>query len=386
MSKPRHMLALLTVLSIAFVLRPAVAQIGPILSQIQDGLGVTNTELATLTAVPVLCFGFGAFTSPALVRRFGINRSMVYLLVILLVAVAVRPYLGFYGLLVGSTIAGLAIAVANVLLPSIVRERFSDKVVVMTTAYTTVLAASASFAAAISFPSAAFGGWQFSLAIWALPTLIAVVLSFSLLMSSEAPAVTSNEDHSNQWRAIWSSPITWWVTALFGLQSLGFYALLAWLPTVAIAAGVDPAGAGVLLSLMTIVGVPVRFFLAPLLNRWFNQSVEGVLISLMTAAGMGLMIFELWIPAVILIGIGQASSFPLSLSLISTKAKTMELTTILSSVVQGVGYLIAAAGTFLFGWLGSASGDWQISIFLIIGVTLVQVVSGWYSGKERVIG
>lgn len=386
MSKPRHVLALLTVLSIAFVLRPAVAQIGPILSQIQDGLGVTNTELATLTAVPVLCFGFGAFTSPALVRRFGINRSMVYLLVILLVAVAVRPYLGFYGLLVGSTIAGLAIAVANVLLPSIVRERFSDKVVVMTTAYTTVLAASASFAAAISFPSAALGGWQFSLAIWALPTLIAVVLSFSLLMSSEAPAVTSNEDHSNQWRAIWSSPITWWVTALFGLQSLGFYALLAWLPTVAIAAGVDPAGAGVLLSLMTMVGVPVRFFLAPLLNRWFNQSVEGVLISLMTAAGMGLMIFELWIPAVILIGIGQASSFPLSLSLISTKAKTMELTTILSSVVQGVGYLIAAAGTFLFGWLGSASGDWQISIFLIIGVTLVQVVSGWYAGKERVIG
>ena len=380
------MLALLTVLSIAFVLRPAVAQIGPILSQIQDGLGVTNTELATLTAVPVLCFGFGAFTSPALVRRFGINRSMVYLLAILLVAVAVRSYLGFYGLLVGSTIAGLAIAVANVLLPSIVRERFSDKVVVITTAYTTVLAASASFAAAISFPSAAFGGWQFSLAIWALPTLIAVVLSFSLLMSSEAPADTSNEDHSNQWRAIWSSPITWWVTALFGLQSLGFYALLAWLPTVAIAAGVDPAGAGVLLSLMTIVGVPVRFFLAPQLNRWFNQSVEGVLISLMTAAGMGLMIFELWIPAVILIGIGQASSFPLSLSLISTKAKTMELTTILSSVVQGVGYLIAAAGTFLFGWLGSASGDWQISIFLIIGVTLVQVVSGWYAGKERVIG
>ena len=386
MSKQRHWLALVTVLAIAFVLRPAVAQIGPILSQIQDGLAVSNTEMAILTAVPVLCFGFGAFASPALVRRFGINHSMVYLLLILLVAVAVRPYIGFFGLLIGSTVAGLAIAVANVLLPSIVRERFADKVVVMTTAYTTVLAASASFAAAISFPSAVFGGWQFSLAIWALPTLLAVVLSFSLLRGHEAAVEPSHEDHSAQWKAVWVSPITWWVTALFGLQSLGFYALLAWLPTVAIAAGVDPAGAGVLLSLMTIIGVPVRFFLAPVLHKWFNQSVEGVLISLLTAVGMALMLFGLWIPAVIMIGIGQASSFPLSLSLIATRAKSMELTTILSSVVQGVGYLIAAAGTFLFGWLGSATKNWQISIYLIIGVTLVQVVSGWYSGKDRVIG
>jgi CP family cyanate transporter-like MFS transporter len=87
-----------------------------------------------------------------------------------------------------------------------------------------------------------------------------------------------------------------------------------------------------------------------------------------------------------LIGIGQASSFPLSLSLISTRAKNMELTTILSSVVQGVGYLIAAAGTFLFGWLGSTAGNWHVSIYLIIGVALVQVVSGWYSGKDRFIG
>jgi CP family cyanate transporter-like MFS transporter len=385
-NKQRHWLALVTVLAIAFVLRPAVAQIGPILSQIQDGLAVSNTEMAILTAVPVLCFGFGAFASPALVRRFGINHSMVYLLLILLVAVAVRPYVGFYGLLIGSTIAGLAIAVANVLLPSIVRERFASKVVVMTTAYTTVLAASASFAAAVSFPSAALGGWQFSLAIWALPTLLAVALSFSLLKGHESAAEPSHEDHSAQWKAVWASPITWWVTALFGLQSLGFYALLAWLPTVAIATGVDPAGAGGLLSLMTIIGVPVRFFLTPMLHKWFNQSVEGVLISLLTAVGMVLMIFGLWIPAVILVGIGQASSFPLSLSLIATRAKSMELTTILSSVVQGVGYLIAAAGTFLFGWLGSATGNWHVSIYLIIGVTLVQVVSGWYSGKERVIG
>lgn len=386
MTKKSNWLILLAVLAIAFVLRPAVAQIGPILSNIQSGLGVSNTELAVLTAVPVLCFGFGAFASPALVRRYGINHSMVYLLAVLLVAIAARPYLGFLGLLIGSTIAGLAIAVANVLLPSIVRERFEDRVVLMTTAYTTVLAASASFAAAISYPAAVFGGWQFSLSVWALPTLLAVGLSFSLLKGHETKLEDTSDHSGSQWRTVWVSPITWWVTALFGLQSLGFYALLAWLPSVAISSGVDPAGAGVLLSLMTIIGVPVRFFLTPVLHKLFNQSVEGVVISGVTALGMVLMLFGLWVPAVVIIGIGQASSFPLSLSLIATKAKSMELTTILSSVVQGVGYLIAAAGTFLFGWLGALFGDWQISIYLIIAVTLVQVLSGWFAGKERVIG
>ena len=385
MSKPRNWIVLLAVLAIAFVLRPAVAQIGPILSQIQAGLAVSNTEIAVLTAVPVLCFGFGAFASPALVRRYGINHSMVYLLAILLIAVVVRPYLGFYGLLLGSTVAGLSIAVANVLLPSIVRERFANKVVPMTTAYTTVLAASASFAAAVSFPSADFGGWQFALAIWSLPTLLAAVLSLSLLSGHEAMTEPSHDDHSAQWKAVWVSPITWWVTALFGLQSLGFYALLAWLPTLAIASGVEPATAGVLLSLMTIVGVPVRFLIAPALHKWLSQSVEGVVISALTVVGMLLLLLGLWLPAVIIIGIGQASSFPLSLSLIATKAKNMELTTILSAVVQGVGYLIAAAGTFLFGLLGSVSGNWQVSIYLLIGVTVVQVISGWFAGTHRII-
>lgn len=386
MSKSRNWLVLAAVLVIAFVLRPAVAQIGPILSQIQVGLSVSNTELAVLTALPVLCFGFGAFASPALVRRFGINHSMVYLLVILLIAVASRPYFGLYGLLLGSTVAGLAIAVANVLLPSIVRERFSNNVVTMTTAYTTVLAASASFAAAISFPSAVFGGWQFALAIWSLPTLLAAALSFSLIRGHEVATEASHDDHSSQWKAVLISPITWWVTALFGLQSLGFYALLAWLPTVAITAGVEPAAAGVLLSVMTIVGVPVRFLIAPTLHKRLSQSVEGVLISALTVAGMVLLLFGLWLPAVIMIGIGQASSFPLSLSLISTKAKNMELTTILSAVVQGVGYLIAAAGTFLFGLLGSISGNWQVSLYLIIAITFVQVISGWFAGKKQTIG
>lgn len=369
----------------ALIIRPPVAQIGPILEVIKSSLSLDNSQAAVLAAIPVLCFGFGAFTSPSLVRRFGINRTMVYLLGLLFLSIAARPYLGLIGLLFGTTLAGLAMAVANVLLPSIVRARFPKHVVILTSAYTTLLAVSASFAAAFSYPSALAFGWQLSLAIWALPTLIAMLLSFSLMSGDQSVSSSEKEDPTGDTKLVLRSPMAWAIISLFGIQSLGFYALLAWLPTLAIDSGLNPNDAGALLSLMTIVGVPVGLLLSSNFGRFKTLSVVGVLISLVTVSGMFLLLLELWIPAVIVIGIGQASSFPLALSLISTRAGNQRLTTMLSSLAQGVGYLIAAAGTFLFGLVATATGNWHLSVWGLIVLTLVQAFAAWFAGSPKII-
>lgn len=369
----------------ALVLRPPVAQIGPVLEVIQEALGLDSSQSAILAAIPVLCFGFGAFASPSLVRRFGVNRTMVYLLAILVITIAIRPYAGFLGLLIGTTLAGLAMAVANVLLPSVVRARFPKHVVVLTSGYTTLLAVSASFAAAFSYPSALALGWQLSLAIWALPTVLALLLSFSLLSGDQSVSSSENEDHAGDTKLVLRSPMAWAIIALFGIQSLGFYALLAWLPSLAIDSGINPSDAGSLLSLMTIVGVPLGLLLSSNFGRFKSLSLVGTLISVVTLTGMCLLLLELWIPAAIVIGIGQASSFPLSLSLISTRAANQRLTTMLSSLSQGIGYLIAAAGTFLFGWVATATGNWQLSVWGLIGLTAIQAVSAWFAGSPKII-
>jgi CP family cyanate transporter-like MFS transporter len=375
----------LAILVIATVLRPPVAQIGPILDLIQQKLAISDTQTAFLAAIPVLCFGFGAFTTPALVRRFGLNQTMVGLLVVLVVSVSARPFLGFSGLIVGTTLAGLSIAVANVLLPTIVRERFPKRVVPLTAGYTTILAASASFAAAFSYPSAEKFGWQVALELWALPSLLALLLSFAFLAGKNDLAVQTPEEKSGDFKRVVGSPIAWSIIGLFGIQSLGFYALLAWLPNLAIDSGMSPSSAGALLSLMTVIGVPVGLILSSNFGRFKNLSLIGALISLVTIAGMLLLLMHVWIPAVIVIGIGQASSFPLSLSLISTRALSQALTTMLSSVSQGVGYLLAASGTFLFGLVAKITGNWQVSVMGLIALTAVQVVAAWYAGKSQVI-
>ncbi|MEY4554782.1 MAG: hypothetical protein RL197_1209 [Actinomycetota bacterium] len=369
----------------ALIIRPPVAQIGPVLEVIQKSLGLDNSQSAILAAIPVLCFGFGAFASPALVRRFGINRTMVFLLTVLFIAIAVRPYVGFIGLLIGTTLAGLAMAVANVLLPSVVRARFPNRVAILTSAYTTLLAVSASFAAAFSYPSALAFGWQLSLAIWALPTLLALMLSFSLLSGDQSVSSSENEDHAGDTNLVLRSPLAWAIIVFFGFQSLGFYALLAWLPSIAIEGGMNPTEAGALLSLMTIVGVPLGLLLSSNYGRFRSLSLIGTLVSLVTLAGICLLLLELWVPAAIVIGIGQAASFPLGLSLISTRAANQRLTTMLSSISQGVGYLIAAAGTFLFGWFATVSGNWQLSVLGLIALTLAQSVAAWFAGSPKII-
>ncbi|MEN9993326.1 MAG: hypothetical protein RLY83_896 [Actinomycetota bacterium] len=383
--KVRPFWVVLAILVIAVILRPPVAQIGPILDLIQTKLSLTDTETAFLAAIPVLCFGFGAFTTPALVRRFGVNKTMVWLLALLFVAIAARPYLGFLGLILGTTLAGLAIAVANVLLPTVVRARFPKKVVPLTSGYTTILAASASFAAAFSYPSAAQFGWQMALELWALPALLALGLSLTLLGGKGDAAQEEPEEHAGDFKLISRSPIAWAIIGLFGIQSLGFYALLAWLPNFAIDSGMNPSDAGALLSLMTVVGVPVGLVLSSNFGRFKNLAPVGAVISMVTIAGLGLLLMHLWVPAVIVIGIGQASSFPLSLSLISTRAGNQRLTTMLSSVSQGVGYLLAAGGTFMFGWLAKVTGNWQVSVIGLIALTCIQVVAAWYAGRPQVI-
>lgn len=380
-------LALVTILLIAVVLRPPVAQMGPILDLIQQQLKLSGTEIALLASAPVLCFGFGAFLTPALVRRFGLDRTLVAIMVVIVLAIAIRPYLGFSGLLVGTTVTGLAIAVANVLLPSIVRERFPDKIVPLTSAYTTILAVSASFAAAFSFPSASVYGWQLALELWALPALLAFGFSLTFLKGSRLPDLSAGVEHAGDFALIAKSPIAWSIIGLFGIQSLGFYALLAWLPSLAMdSSNMTADQAGSLLSLMTIVGVPVGLILSSNFGRFKSLSVIGALISLVTILGMVLLLLGIWIPAVIVIGIGQASSFPLSLSLISTRAGNQRLTTMLSSVAQGVGYLLAAFGTFLFGWLSSVTSSWSTSVLGLILLTAVQVVAAWYAGRPKLIG
>jgi len=184
--------------------------------------------------------------------------------------------------------------------------------------------------------------------------------------------------------AVNRSPITWALVAFFGIQSLGFYATLAWMPSILISRGINPTEAGGILGLTAIVGVPVGILLGYNFGRIKRLDWLGAVISLVTASGfMLLMIPGLHLIAAVLMGLGMASTFPLSLNWISTRASTDAQTTQLSAMAQGYGYLISAAGTFAFGLLRELTGGWTAPILAMIGLTVIQALSSFVAGGNK---
>ena len=377
--------ALLGILLTTMVLRPPVASVGPLLSEIEAKLGLNVFEQGLLTSIPVFCFGLGAFATPTIVRRFGADKTLLTLQFLIAIAIVARLFFGFFGLVAGTTVIGLSIAIANVLLPGIVRTRFPNRVAVVTAAYTMTLAIFASLAASTAVPlSKSLGGWEASLRIWALPAIAAFSVWYLVVRETHHVRVSA-EHHEFEIAAVRKSPITWAIVTFFGIQSLGFYALLAWLPKLLSDAGQTPTGAGAILGVTTIAGVPFGMLLASNLKRFRSLVLPSVISSALTLVGLALLLTPNALIAGIVIGLGQASTFPLSLNLISTRATTAAQTTELSTLAQGWGYLAAATGIFAFGWLREATGGWVIPVLTLVLLTAVQIIAGVIAGRNQQI-
>lgn len=383
----------LAVVFISIVLRPPVASMGPLLQEIQSSLGVGAELIGLLAAAPVLCFGLGAFASPWLVSKVGVNHAMLYVLIFLAAASALRMIFGYPGLLIGTIGAGLSIAIANVLLPTVVRIQFPQSVALVTGAYTTLLAVSASLAASIAVPSSNFlGGWNPALAIWILPAVIAIVLWLPQIRGQEAHVAQPAHSAAAEKAAVMRSPISWAIVGFFGIQSLGFYALLGWMPSALTSIGVTAQDAGNYLGFASAIGIPSGLIISSVLGKFKSLAWWAAGTSAMTLAGN--IVFTLvlqtrdtasLILSCVLIGLGMSATFPISLSLISSRAATAAQTTQLSAMAQGWGYLLAAVGSFMVGFVANLAGSYTISFAIITALTLIQSGIGFYAGRPGVI-
>ena len=386
----------LALIFISLILRPPIAQIGPLLQEITTDLALSSAEASFLTAIPVFCFGLGAFFSPWMMRRFGLNQSMFVVLIILTASVAARVWFGFSSLLLGTVLVGLAIAVANVLLPSFVRNDFGDRASMVTSIYTTLLAISASFTAAVAVLfSQQLGGWNNATMVVLVPAVLAILFWIPRLRAAEPHIQVTALSGQADARAVYRSPLAWAILGFFGLQSLGFYSLLGWLPTMLISAGMQPVAAGAYLGLATAIGIPSGFALAPLISKLKNLSWLAAAASAVTTSGFSVLAFTLatnssenavlLVIACVLISVGQTATFPVSLSLIATRASSQAQTTVLSAFSQGWGYLLSGFGTFAFGAIAASFSSWTIVALLIVAFSALQIAIGFYAGRDAKI-
>ncbi len=387
-TKIEIILLIIGIICIGANLRAPLTSVGPLVGAIRSSLGLSNTLTGMLTTVPLLAFACLSPFAPKLSRRFGMESVLFVSLIVLTIGVGLRPLGGVAALFSGTILFGLGIAVCNVLLPSLIKQNFPNRVGMMTGVYSVSMNLCGAIAAGLSVPisSASRLGWHGSLGFWGVISLVAVLFWIPQLRSRQNKALSKTS--GNQTASIWRSKLAWQVTFFMGLQSLIFYTLVAWLPEILQQQGVSSNTAGWMLSLIQFSVLPFTFIVPILAGRMKNQRILVAITAILFVIGLTGILYgsvsltPIW---VIMIGIAGGSAFSLSMMFFSLRTQSSQQAAELSGMAQSFGYLLAAIGPALFGMLHDVTHSWTVSLWMLIIVAGLIFVFGLGAGKKRFV-
>lgn len=381
-------LLVLAAAAVSLNLRPIATSVGPVLEEIQSGLGVSAAVAGILTALPGLVFGLAGLTAVGIARRFGLVRTICGGLVLVGVAGLVRSVTdSAVVFLLLSALALTGMGLGNVLVPAVIKRYSGQRTAAVTSVYTVGLGLGSALPMFATAPLLSLGGegagWHYALGTWAVVALLAAAIWAVLLMRVR--------DHGVGERAtglpIHRSRTAVALCAFFGLQSMNAYVQFGWLAQIYRDAGVSAGTAALLVGTMSLFGIPGGLLMPQIAARSQRITAWTTALGLCMLSGwLGLLLAPAagMIAWVLLLGIGQFT-FPLALSLIVTRSGTPETTARLSGFAQPVGYLFAAAGPFVVGLLREATGGWAAPLAMLMASAVLLMGAGVMLGGGRTV-
>ena len=371
--------------------RTPIIAVTAVIDDIEFHLGIDATQAGLLTSLPVLCFALGAPIAAWTIRLTGAERSIVVTLVGVLVGTVIRSTGSTAAAFAGTIVIGLALAIGNVVVPVLIRRDVPREYAQFVTGlYAAAMGVGSMLTALFTAPLADLIGWQLAITAWAVTLLagLAVWLLRLRHVAMESAAVRAEEvaeatgaisaigPGESRPKSAWRTPMTWLLAAGFAAQSFGFYAMVAWMPTMygeVYQLGI--AGGGVYASLFQLMGV-AGALLVPLLGRMRAAWVQPVVVGLLwLALPLGLLLapgsFGVWTA---LGGIAQGGGLVVILALVVRFSRSDREATQMSAIVQALGYVVAATAPSLLGALHEATGGWTAPLFALLTATAVYLV------------
>ncbi|MFT3889495.1 MAG: MFS transporter [Arachnia sp.] len=378
---------LVAILALAFNLRPVAVSVGPVLADISADIGLDGVTAGLLTALPTVCFAaFGAL-APWVSQRLGVVPTVGLALGALVVGqvgrLTTHSPIGFLAL---SAFALAGMALANVLMPTLVRMHYPGRVGLATALYSLTLTLGVTTASVATVPLAhALGGWRSALGVLLVGGVAAFAVWAPLLVrarragSATGPRVSLSR--------VARTPLGWALAVLFGIQSAQAYSIFGWLPSVYRSAGLSEVDAGFMLGIATGVGIVPAFAVPAFVSRMAhpNRLFLGIM-AFLVAGYAGLLSAPSTLPWLwaTFLALGTAS-FPLVLALFGIRARTPAATAALSGFAQSVGYGFATLGPLSFGVLHGATGSWTAPIWFQLALCVPMTVAGLYSCRPLTI-
>lgn len=372
------------ILLIAANLRAPVTAVGPVMGLLQQSFALSAGAAGLMLSLPLLCFALVSPLAARMARSLGLERTLLLALLLIAGGILLRSSGPVAALLAGTSLIGCGIAGGNVLLPSLLKRDFPDDLTRMTAIYALTMGGASALGSACAVPLAAGLGWA-----WALASFIALPLLTMLAWLPQLRRATPAAIAPARAASIWRQPLAWQVTFFLGTNSLVYYVVTAWLPSILAANGHSAVEAGNLHGLMQLASALPGLLLVPLGPRLRDHRPVAVGMSAATVLSLaGLIVWPqasiVWVP---LFGFGTGAVLILGLAFVGTRVSTPPQAAALSAMAQSVGYLLAAAGPILMGRLHDAIGGGTVVLTLCAGGAGLMGVLGWLAGRPgRVIG
>ncbi|MBE0336678.1 MFS transporter [Paenibacillus sp. 23TSA30-6] len=370
---------ILIIFFISLNLRPSITSVGPLLDIIQAHLGLSGVTASLITALPIFCMGLFSLSSIWLQRRLGVERSLLAAMLLILIATFLRMFVHHTSFLLATAVfSGIGIGIAGPLVAGFIKKYFPEKPG-LTGLYSVSMVIGAAVASSFSVPLfRQMDSWQHALSFWSILAVPAVLLLLPLLQKREAPAKNLRSSSF-----LIRNKRVYLFTLFFGCMAAIFYAVTAWLAPIAQAAGLDHAQAGMVLTLFTLIQIPVSFSIPLLAGKSGNRTTWLLLCGISELIGIVLLMIHSspWVAAIFL-GIGAGGLFPLALLIPIEEAAHTEEATSWSAMMQFGGYLLGSLGPALIGLSFDLFQTFVPTLFILAMIICTMMVAGIKIGNK----
>lgn len=383
-------LIFLSIIAVAINMRLPITAIPPVLGLLQQATGIPTSQLGWLTTIPLLTF---AIISPILAKlgnRFGNELIIFTFLIILTIGSFLRINFSVLTIILGTLLIGIGIDAGNVLLPAVIKDKLPDQEMVGMATYITSMLVIGAVGTAFSGITTELFSLKTTMIILAIITFISLIGWFPQLKSAsikkEAPT-TDTAGQKQPVKSVWVMKLGWLITIFFGLQSLLYYSLITWLPSMFNSLGFSNIEAGIFVTILQVTSLPCSFIVPLFADKGRNSFKLIWVLGIGFTGGLLGLLFPIhnfiWVSFIsFLIGVGSGVAFNLSVIFFAQKSKTALQTANVSGMAQSFGYLLAAVGPILFGYLNNLTNNWNVVLILAIVVTVTLLITGLLIEKE----
>lgn len=349
-----------------------------ILGNISQGLEVEVSSLGVLTSLPLLMFTFFSPFSTQLAQKIGLEHLFTYSLFFLTIGSLIR-LLNLPLLYLGTLMVGASVAVINVLLPSLIQANQPKKIGFLTTLYVTSMGIATALASYLAVPITQASSWK---GLILLLTLLCLATFLVWLPNHHYNHRLAPQTKQKSQIKVMRNKQVWAIIIFSGFQSLIFYTVMTWLPTMSIHAGLSSHEAGLLTSILSLISIPFSMTIPSLTTSLStrNRQLMLTLVSLAGVVGISMLFFPInnfiyWLAIHLLIGTATSALFPYLMVNFSLKTSAPEKTAQLSGLSQTGGYILAAFGPTLFGYSFDLFHSWVPSVAALLLIDILMTVA-----------